>query len=56
MGINSAIKAAAVLTILAAGTGQLPKLVRTVQIAQLKLLKHSQSASWGKALLLPPSK
>jgi len=56
MGINNAIKVVAILTLIAAGTGKLPRLVRAVQIAQLKLLKQSQSASWGKAILLPPSK
>ncbi len=56
MGINDAIKAAALITLLAAGTGQLPKLVQAVQIAQLRLLKASQSASWGQALLLPTAK
>lgn len=53
MGINRAIEVAAILAILAASTGQLPRLMKTVQIAQLKLLKQSQSASWGKAMLLP---
>lgn len=56
MGINRAIEAAAILAILAAGTGQLPKVVRAVQIAQLHLLKQSQSSSWGRAMLLPPAK
>lgn len=55
-GLNKAIQAAAVLAILAASTGQLPKIVRAVQIAQLHLLKQSQSSSWGRALLLPPAK
>lgn len=56
MGINRAIEAVAVITILLAVTGQLPRAVRAVQIAQLYLLKQSQSSSWGKALLLPPAK
>ncbi len=56
MGINRAIEAAAILAILAATTGRLPKIVRAVQTAQLHLLKDSQSSSWGRALLLPPAK
>lgn len=56
MGINDAIKVAAILTLIAAGTGQLPRAVRAIQIAQLHLLKQSQSHTWGKALLLPPAK
>lgn len=54
MGLNKLIEAIAVIVILAASTGQLPKLVREVQIAQLYLLKASQSKNWGQALLLPP--
>lgn len=49
MGINSLIEAATILTILAASTGQLPRIVKTVQIAQFKLLQQSQSPYWGKA-------
>lgn len=56
MGLNKIIEAAAILAILAVGTGQLPRIIRTVQVAQLHLLKQSQSSSWGQALLLPPSK
>lgn len=53
MGLNKLIEAIAVLALLAASTGQLPKIVAKVQIAQLQLLKASQSKSWGQALLLP---
>lgn len=53
MGLNKLIEAIAVVVILAASTGQLPRLVREVQIAQLRLLKASQSKSWGQAQLLP---
>lgn len=53
MGPNKLIEAIAVIVILAASTGQLPKLVREVQRAQLHLLKASQSKSWGQVLLLP---
>jgi hypothetical protein len=56
MGINKAIEAIAFVCVLAAATGQLPRMLRQVQIAQLHLLKASQSQSWGQALLLPTSK
>ncbi len=56
MGISKAIDVAVILAFLAASTGQLPKIVRAVQIAQLHLLKESQSASWGRAMLLPTDK
>lgn len=53
MGINRAIETAAIIVILLAAAGQLPRAVRAVQIGQLHLLKQSQSSSWGKAPLLP---
>jgi len=53
MGINKAIQVVAVFVVLAASTGQLPRLVRQVQLAQLHLLKASQSSSWGHLPLLP---
>ena len=56
MGLEKLTLAVAVLAILAASTGQLPKIIKGVQIAQLKLLKESQSKHWGKALLFPITK
>ncbi len=53
MGFNKLIEAIAVLALLAASTVQLPNIVAKVQVAQLQLLKASQSKSWGRALLLP---
>lgn len=53
MGLEKVISICAVLAIWAASTGQLPKIIREVHIAQLKLLKESQSKNWGRALLLP---
>lgn len=52
MGIEKLAQAAVAAVMIAAATGQLPKLVREVQIAQLKLLKDSQSSKWGRAMLL----
>lgn len=56
MGIEKLAQAAVAVVMIAAATGQLPKLVREVQIAQLKLLKDSQSSKWGRAMLLPVRK
>ncbi len=56
MGLNKLIEAAAILAIIAAGTGQLPRIIKSVHIAQLHLLKESQSSNWGHALLLPTTK
>jgi len=56
MGIDKLIAIAATMAILAASTGQLPKIVRAVHVAQLKLLKESQASKWPKAALLPSKK
>lgn len=56
MGLDKVIAMGAAMAILAASTGQLPKAIRAVQIAQLKLLKESQASKWPKAALLPESK
>ena len=42
MGIETHAQASVTAVMIAAATGQLPKLVREVQIAQYKLLKDSQ--------------
>ena len=47
MGLDNVIKIAVSLTIAAALTGNLQKVTRQVQIAQLKLLKSSQASHWG---------
>lgn len=56
MGINKLIAIAAASAVLAASTGQLPKMILAVHIARLKLLKESQASKWPKAMLLPHSK
>lgn len=55
MGIDKLITIAATLAVLAVSTGQLPKVLREVKIAQLKLLKESQASKWGTPML-PPSR
>ena len=53
MGIEKLAQAAVATVMISAATGQLPKLVREVQLAQCKLLKDSQASKWGRATLLP---
>jgi hypothetical protein len=53
MGIDKLIALGAALAILAASTGQLPRAIRAVHIAQLHLIKQSQASKWPKAQLLP---
>ena len=53
MGLEKLFPLAVLLSVLAAGTGQLPRILVAVRVAQLKLIKASQSSSWGPAILLP---
>ncbi len=53
MGLSKLIEAALIVVLAAAAAGQLPKLVQTIRVAQLQLLKDSQSSKWGRALLPP---
>ena len=56
MGIEKLVSLAALLAILAASTGQLPRIIYAVHMAELHLLKESQSSNWGQAALLPESR
>lgn len=52
MGMNKLIGLAAALAVLAVSTGQLPRIIRAVHLAQLYLIKESQASKWPKAALL----
>lgn len=56
MDIKQLIQVGAILAGLAVSSGHLPQILHTVQVAQLKLIKASQTSSWGQAMLLPESK
>lgn len=45
--MKSIIVLASSLAILTASTGQLPKVVHHVRIAQLQILKEMQTKNWG---------
>lgn len=45
--MKSIIALASTLAILTASTGQLPKAVHQVRIAQLEILKAMQTKNWG---------
>lgn len=47
------IEAALVIVLLAAAARQLPRLNHAIRVAQIQLLKNSQSSKWGRAMLLP---
>jgi len=53
MGIPKLIPIGVSLAFLAAATGQLPKVLRTIQIAQARLIIDSQASKWPKAMTLP---
>ena len=40
------------LALLASATGQLPKVIREVQMAQYKLLQESSTSTWGKLMII----
>ena len=48
--MKSLIALASTLAIAAAGTGQLPKIVQQVRIAQLQILKQMQTVHTGEIL------
>ena len=56
MGIEKLTSAALIVVMAAAATGQLPRLVHEVRVAQLTLLKESQASKWGKAWLPPKTR
>jgi hypothetical protein len=56
MGINKLVEAALIIVLMAAAVGQLPRLNQAIRIAQIQLLKDSQSSKWGRAMLLPIQK
>jgi hypothetical protein len=50
--LNRLIDAALIIVLMAAAAGRLPRLVQTVRVAQLHLLKDSQSSKWGRPFLI----
>jgi hypothetical protein len=55
MGIQKLIPIAVSLAFLAASTGQLPRVLKVVRVAQLQLIKDSQASKWGMPMV-PPSR
>ncbi len=55
MGLDKLIQAVAVLTILAASIGQLPRIINYAHKAQIQLIQDSKASKWPKAMLLPPN-
>ena len=49
MSISRIIPIAVTFAFLAVGSGNLPKVLKKLRVAQLELLKDSQASRWGKA-------
>jgi hypothetical protein len=56
MGLDNVIKMALALTMLAALTGQLPRITNGIRHAQVKLLQASKASKWGSPNLLHSSR
>jgi hypothetical protein len=52
MGLRGLIQVAMTLAVLASATGQLPRVIHVVRVAQLHLIQDSQASKWGRAMLL----
>jgi hypothetical protein len=50
--MDKLIEVVAVLVVLASVTGQLPRLVREVRIAQAHLIQDTKASNWGMPMLL----
>ncbi|MCM0605791.1 MAG: hypothetical protein KA715_06840 [Xanthomonadaceae bacterium] len=51
--MSSLIKIAVILAFAAVATGNLPKILHQIRIAQIQLLKDYQASKWPKAMILP---
>ena len=51
-GIEKIIEIAVALTLIAAATGKLPKVIREVQMAQFRLLEQSKTSTWGTLMII----
>ncbi|HLE12163.1 MAG TPA: hypothetical protein VI754_12995 [Bacteriovoracaceae bacterium] len=51
--MDKLIAIAATLAVLTVSTGQLPRILNHLRVAQLQLILDSQASKWGQAMLLP---
>ncbi len=51
--MNNLIKIAVTLAFIAVASGNLPKILYQVRVAQIQLIKDSQASKWPKAMTLP---
>lgn len=50
---NQLVQAAVAAALIVAASGQIPKFIQTMRVAQYQILKESQASKWGRAMLLP---
>jgi hypothetical protein len=50
---NRLVQIAIAATLSAAAAGQLPRLLQSIQMAEFRILKDSESSKWGRPFLLP---
>jgi hypothetical protein len=51
--MDKLITIAAILAVITVSSGNLPKVLHQLRLAQLQLIKESQASKWGQAMLLP---
>ncbi|NOT81004.1 MAG: hypothetical protein HOP07_18615 [Bacteriovoracaceae bacterium] len=54
MNLGKLISISATLAFIVVSTGQLPRALKAIRIAQLQLFKESQASKWGMPMLPPP--
>lgn len=52
MGLDNVIKLALTVTLMAAMIGQLPRITKEIQYAQVRLLEQSKASKWGSPDIL----
>ena len=52
MGLDKLIQAVAVIAVIAASTGQLPRIINYIHTSQIQLIQDSKASKWPKAMLL----
>jgi hypothetical protein len=52
MNLEKLISIVAIFAVLAASTGQLPRLIREVRFAQRYLIQETKASNWGMPMLL----
>ena len=52
MGLDKLMQAVAVLAVIAASTGQLPRIINYIHKGQIQLIQQSKASKWPQAMLL----